>query len=221
MFKKIIGITILIGLVAVLIFGAINRTQAKAAQGERSYTGAIAGHDPQGSIRGRGNQAVRPNGGIIAGQVNRWSQTDDEVTAAQEIRPFQPGSGNGRVQENRFNQAGAGYSRGNGGGDPALGNPQAEVDEWINLEGEVTAVDTTLLTITLADGQVIEVYGRPWSYAQENGFSLQVGDRVLLTGFYEGATLEVGAIQNLATGSSIQIREENGRPLWAGRGRQG
>ncbi len=219
MFKKIIGITILVGLVAVLIFGAINRTQAKGTWGEANFRGNQSGYGQR--YANGSNPPVQSNDGVITGQGNRWFQSNENTTLDQDNPGSQPGTGFGRGQGNQLNQSGAGYSRGAGAGDPTLGNPLAEVDEWINVEGEVTAVDSTLVTVALADGQVVEIYGRPWTYAQENGFSVQVGDRLLLTGFYEDNLLEVGAIQNLTTGASIQVREENGRPLWAGRGRRG
>lgn len=56
-----------------------------------------------------------------------------------------------------------------------VGNPQAEVDEWILVEGEVTAMDSTQISLTLTDGQAVEIYGRPWTYAQENGRPLWAG----------------------------------------------
>lgn len=205
MFKKVLGVTLLVGLVAVLIFGAINRTQAKGSRGEAGNLGAHSNPGRQGYASGQGYRANQANG-VVSPRGSRWSQPVDEVTLGKAYQ---------------FNPSGSGYSRGRGGGDPTTGNPQAEVEEWLNLEGVVTGVDPTLLSVTLEDGSLVEINGRAWTFAQENGFSPQVGDRLLLTGFYENADLEVGAIQNLATGTSIQIRQENGRPLWAGRGRQG
>jgi hypothetical protein len=42
---------------------------------------------------------------------------------------------------------------------------------------------------------------------------------VQLTGFYEEADFEIQALHNLASGQSLALREQNGRPLWAGGGR--
>jgi hypothetical protein len=33
--------------------------------------------------------------------------------------------------------------------------------------------------------------------------------------------LEVGTVENLSSGTQVQLRETSGRPLWAGRGRGG
>jgi hypothetical protein len=98
---------------------------------------------------------------------------------------------------------------------------QADVDDWLTLNGTVTSVDSYGLIVETADGQGITVQGRPWLFAQESGVVLQVGDQVQLLGFDEAGEFEVGQIANLTTGDSVLIRDETGRPLWAGRGRRG
>jgi hypothetical protein len=40
-------------------------------------------------------------------------------------------------------------------------------------------------------------------------------------GIYENGRFEVGEIVNLGTGQNVLVRDENARPLWAGRGRVG
>ena len=85
----------------------------------------------------------------------------------------------------------------------------------------MTGLDAGLLTVQLDNGELVEMEGRPWRFAQEQGFTAEVGDRVTLVGFYEGDEFEVGQIDNDSTGLSVAIREESGRPLWAGQGRRG
>jgi hypothetical protein len=105
----------------------------------------------------------------------------------------------------------------------------AQVDEWVTLEGVVVSVDSVELVVRTTDGQEILVDGRPWQFTQEQGFSAQVGDQVTLIGFYEdvdpltgsGHSFEVGQIQNASNGQTVVIREDSGRPLWAGGGRRG
>ena len=101
------------------------------------------------------------------------------------------------------------------------GTGLAEVGEWLTVSGVVTGVDASLLTVQLDNGELVEMTGRPWTFAQEQGFTAEVGDRVTVVGFYEGDEFEVGQIDNASTGLSVVIREESGRPLWAGRGRRG
>jgi len=49
----------------------------------------------------------------------------------------------------------------------------------------------------------------------------QAGDQVTLTGFYEGDTFEAAQISNATSGEAVSIRDDAGRPLWAGGGRRG
>jgi hypothetical protein len=83
------------------------------------------------------------------------------------------------------------------------------------------SVDSYALTVETTDGREITMLGRPWLFARESGAVLQVGDQVQLLGFDEAGEFEVGQIANLTTGQSVLIRDENGRPLWAGGGRRG
>ena len=117
-----------------------------------------------------------------------------------------PGTGNGTVS---------------GTSQRGSGTPQAEVEEWLTIQGTVTGTDSDALLVETADGQQVVVENRGWWFAQEQGFSTQVGNQVTLTGFYDGDQLEVGQISDGSNGQTVQIRDESGRPLWAGRGRQG
>jgi hypothetical protein len=75
--------------------------------------------------------------------------------------------------------------------------------------------------VQMDNGELVEMIGRPWTFAQEQGFTAEAGDRVTLVGFYENGEFEVGQLDNLTTGLSVTIREDSGRPLWAGGGRRG
>jgi hypothetical protein len=55
---------------------------------------------------------------------------------------------------------------------------------------------------------------------QDSGLTLQVGDRVELTGFDEGGEFKLAQIENLTQDIVLTIRESSGRPRWAGGGRQ-
>jgi hypothetical protein len=93
---------------------------------------------------------------------------------------------------------------------------QAEVNEWITLQGSVIDVDGSTMVIILSSGELVTVEGRPWSFAQQQGFSAAVGDEVALTGFFEGEKFEAGLVANITNNLVINIRQENGRPLWSG-----
>lgn len=100
------------------------------------------------------------------------------------------------------------------------GTGQAQVDEWLTIDGTVTAANADELVVQTATGEVL-VEGRALRFLQEQGFAVQVGQQLRLTGFYEEGDLEVGAVENLSSGQGVMVRDENGRPLWAGRGRRG
>jgi hypothetical protein len=106
---------------------------------------------------------------------------------------------------------------------------QASVEEWLTLQGTVVSVDADTLIVQTASGEQVSVENRAWWFAQEQGFSAQVGDQVTLVGFYEGddpstgsgLRFEVGQIDDATNSQTVLVRDENGRPLWAGRGRRG
>jgi hypothetical protein len=160
--------------------------------------------------------------GILAlGALNRMAS----VTGSAEAR----GQGRGKSGDalttyttNGNGQGGGGYGqgRGNGTGDQA-GTGLAPVTEWVSLQGVVVSADQNALVVKTDDGGQVTVENRPWLFAQEQGFSVQVGDQVALTGFYEGSDLEVGQITDSTNGKIVLLRDESGRPGWAGRGQRG
>ena len=124
-------------------------------------------------------------------------------------------------------------ARGGQGREDVPGNQagvgEADVKEWLTIQGAVVSVDANTLIVQTDSGQQVAVENRVWWFAQEQGFSAQVGDQVTLVGFYEGddpstssgQRFEVGQIEDAANGQTVLVRDENGRPLWAGRGRRG
>jgi hypothetical protein len=99
-----------------------------------------------------------------------------------------------------------------------LGTGQAQVDEWLTLAGTVSVANADEMIVQIDGGGEVLMEGRAWRYLQEQGFQVEVGQRLSLTGFYENDDFEVGAVENLSTGQSLSIRDTSGRPLWAGRG---
>lgn len=174
--KFILGIALL-GLVGILVGGAVIRTLDKTSQSSEA-------HSSQG--RGRSSQDVqvdediRQTGGQRNGQNQAQTSVSGETTASQEV----------------------------------------SIDTWITQQGTVTHIDEEMVTLVLADGEELIIEGRAWSFAQEQGFAIQRGDRLELAGFFEEDTFEVGQINNLTTDESVVLREETGRPLWSGRGRR-
>jgi hypothetical protein len=161
-----------------------------------------------------------------AGQITRLRDGATIALRDQLGRPAWAGNGRGAIDRQ---QAQATVPSGGSAPGDGSGVGQAEVDEWVTLEGVVVRVDNDELVVQTTDGQEILMDGRPWQFTQEQSFSVQVGDQVTLTGFYEdgdpstdrGHIFEVGQIHNISNGQGVLIRDDSGRPLWAGRGRRG
>lgn len=101
------------------------------------------------------------------------------------------------------------------------GVPQAQVTEWVTVEGTITAMLRGQITLQTADGQSITFQtGQPRFFASQ-GITLQVGDAISVLGFYQDTTFNAGEIVVTATGQRIMLRDPNGRPLWAGGGNGG
>ena len=116
---------------------------------------------------------------------------------------------------------GGGNGRGQGAGGALTGEGtglENPAETWTTVSGTVIAFEDELLVET-AEGELEVGTGPAWFW-DENGIALNPGDEVVLHGFYEGDEFELGAIEN-ATGEALTLRDETGRPLWAGRGRWG
>lgn len=171
------------------------------------------------------------DGEFKAGELTRLSDGQTVMMRDQYGRPaWSGGYGRGIVAAtlDEGQEPGIGLDRGQGGisgqsqsnapGD-RTGTGQAQVDEWLTLEGTVRVATVTEMIVQTTGVQEILIDGRAWRFAQELVFMASEGDRVSLTGFYENGSFEVGEIENVTTGQTAALRDESGRPLWAGRGR--
>jgi hypothetical protein len=155
MWKKIIFGVLFVGLIAVLLIGAINRTNSKMRSSDDHST------EQERSQNGQGNQ----------------------------------GSGN-------------------------ASNESANL-MWETCQGIAIDVTESELLVQSDSGDQLLIGGKAWSYVQEQRFLIQTGDQISVTGFYENDEFKVNSIDNTVSAQSIIIRESNGRPMWAGRGRGG
>lgn len=164
---------------------------------------------------------------VRVAEARGYGYGHDEVGECEEGESGQGhGHGNGEVSE--CEASGSGQGRGGYGREgredapgAQTGTGQADVEGWLTLQGAVVSVDANRLLVQMDSGEQVAVENRAWWFAQEQGFSAQVGDRVTLIGFYEGDDFEVGQIEDATNGQTVLIRDENGHPLWAGRGRRG
>jgi hypothetical protein len=191
MLKKIVLGTLLVGLIGILVVGAVIRTMDK--------TERVA----EASGRGYGRN------GAEAGTYAAGGSTG--LTTGVSGQGFGQGGNRGGY---------GGQGREDAPGDQT-GTGQANVEEWLTLQGTVVSVDADTLVVQTVSGEQVTMENRPWWFAQEQGFSAQVGDQVTLIGFYENDSFEVGQIDDITKGQTVLVRDENGRPLWAGCGRRG
>ena len=205
MWKKIGLWTLIAGLSGLLIWGAVNRTMAKSDD--------LQAGNAQG--QGQGRQAQAEAG------LERVEQNDPAGRGGW--RNSSALAENSALDER---EAGKGRGRsGQEGGYESPAEPLVEADhaaEWEDRQGLVISLDESMMELILEGEEILVVEGRAWSYAQEIGFVAEIGDEVVVSGFLEDGEFVAGALENLTTGQAVVLREESGRPLWAGgRGRRG
>jgi hypothetical protein len=199
MLKKILLGTLFGGLIGILVIGAVIRTMDKT--GDRAKAFGLG----EGQAGWRGAPHVEPD-------------SDNDGRAAQAAPPIQSGQGilghgqGGRGQRNSFARAGATFPA------DGAGQGQAQVEAWVTLTATVAGVSNSVLAVEMADGDQITIERRAWRFVQARGFSTEVGHEVTLVGFYDGASFEVGQISDVLTGATVLVRDDSGRPLWAGGG---
>jgi hypothetical protein len=171
---------------------------------------------------------------LIFGAVNRTIATTGDGTHSASNRTTQTGElgGNGRGRQSETSSVDRQFSRvsgpgsyGRGGGrnraysSETQANDQQSGLEYVPLQAQVSSINGDLLLLTCDDGQEIEIDGRAWRFIQENGFRLQIGDLITAQGFYDTENrLEIATITNQTNSEELIIRDDSGRPMWAGRG---
>ena len=104
-------------------------------------------------------------------------------------------------------------------GQGQMGNGQQVEHNWQTLTGTVIELQAQgLLVDTAEQGQLLLNLGRP-GFADQQNVSFNPGDAVTIDGFVgDEGFFVAGVIKNEANGQSLQLRDPNGRPLWAGPG---
>lgn len=113
----------------------------------------------------------------------------------------------------------AGSSGAGGGSNGGQGEVQVPADQWVTVEGTVTALTNNGLVLETSDGAALTVsFGRA-DFWQQQAVTFAAGDAIALLGFWQGDQFSPGQVTKTATGERIMLRDPNGRPLWAGPGR--
>ena len=201
MLKKIVLGILLVSVIAVLLFGAACRTNAITTKGSGSQEdastlfGIFSVGDKSGSGTFQGGGGNNRRGG---------------------------GSGGGNQQGGTGSQSSSSGDHGTGNSTAAsdLGSTQASIRVWTTIEGTVSVLTPDVLMVTSDQGAVYEIANRPWRFAQEQGFTTSLDNRLSIVGFFdENYVFEASQITDLTTGDSVKLRDDDGRPLWGGRNR--
>ena len=165
--------------------------------------------------------------GLVYGAVIRTDLRSTTGIASNE-RSSDRGSGNqensgsnGNNVSDRGSRNGSGNSRSNGDllVNNEIGSPQADVDETFLFDGFIQEVNEDYMVVEASDGSQIVVENRAWWYASDAGFLASVGDELSVTGFYDDdGAFEVISMENETQNSNVVVRDDSGRPLWAGNG---
>lgn len=91
--------------------------------------------------------------------------------------------------------------------------------DWVTLKGQIISISSEALEIKTVTAGSLEIEGRSWRFIRELGYIPVEGNEVVVQGFYENGEFEVSTIQDLTTELIIKIRDEYGRPMWGGGGR--
>ena len=147
---------------------------------------------------------------MVAGVVYAVTGTGDDGRA---------GEGNGaRWQTSGAGGAGGRWSEGSTGADGA----RATSLEQGSVSGVVQSPDGSLLVLQTEAGEVIEVSLGQSGYWETQDINLLRGDAVVVEGYYEDdTTLAERSVTLVSTGQTVVLRDENGRPMWAGGRRNG
>lgn len=111
--------------------------------------------------------------------------------------------------------AGTGYRGGQS--ETAPGGGGTPIDGTLHTVNGVAVEVGHDLILRTASGDVLVGLG-PAHYREQAGFTIHLGDELEVSGFDEAEEFKAASVNNRTTGTSITLRDGNGRPMWAGQG---
>ena len=192
---------VLVGLGMVAVLGLMGAGVAYAVTGTES-------NGRTGDGNGNGGRWATSE---TAGTGGRWSAegTEDDGTTGQ---------GGGRGQTSVTGGTGGRWS----GEGTAINESQAALGDLETVSGVVQSIDGTELVLRTDAGELVEVALGQSAYWEAQGVSLVTGDAMVVDGYYEDdATLAASSVTLVATGQTVVLRDESGRPMWSGGRRNG
>jgi hypothetical protein len=219
--KLIIGglIVILVGALAVGIYSYTQDNQGLRAGQAQAY-GEGGGQGNRGGLADDGDAPVQGAGN--RGRQGSLADGDGAPVEGAGSQGYRGGRGTESFSPGSEYRGQVGDARQGGNTDGLYEpDPQAYVEEWLTLTGQVVSVDISDLTLQIDDGQTMTVgLGPEWFWSDQN-VTLAPGDVVTVRAFEEDGEIKVGQISIESNGTALQLRDDDGRPLWAGRGRGG
>ena len=226
MYKKVLIALLAAVTITAYSVGAYNMISANAAaNGGETAAVAAAGvvsdlaaadataplADPQVRSLSENNSAAGP------AWQNSVAQPESNPTG-QQVVGTQGRGGQGNTNAGNGNRGGANGARGQNQASnvPA---PENGLQEWVTFSGQVSSFSENYFTLLTADGQQLPIQLGSLNYITSLNLALQEGDAVTVVGFWETVdTFTAGTITLDATGEVINLRDEIGRPMWAGGG---
>lgn len=210
MIKKVFASVLLAVVFGLLILGAVNRTIAKSNDNEPL---ALS----EGTDRRNGTERGYRN-----------SEQSDESSNSPQLGRNNKSSELQYNNQTAENSSRLGGGRNNGGIGLGLGD-ETPLDGGLGVAATEPKIWTDPITVTvdtIADNQwlvsniegfELEIEGQALSFLQDNDFKVEIGDELVLVGFYEGDRFELGEITNNVTQQVLALRDETDRPFWSGR----
>ncbi len=152
---------------------------------------------------------------VFGGVIRTSAKTDQNISQVD-----------GQTEEGVFAQPRGG--QGNGQREINTGQSQTSADQedsglgededhlGVSLSGVIQFFSTDEMQMGTGSGEIVQIADRAWRFALELGFDPHIGDQIVLQGFFENGEFETMEIKNLSTGQTVVLRDESGRPLWAG-----
>jgi hypothetical protein len=183
MVRKVVLGALLVGLIGVLVVGAVFATGGKNVA------------EARGQGQGRGA------GGAV-----------EEAAPGAALNESATGQGNGRR---------GGYAQGASPAERQYPNYKAAPEDWVLYAGTVMQTPAAGVDLVIRTGSGEEVVvGTGPGYLEDQGLMLQAGEPVQVQGYWEDGEFKAAQVTRLQDGQTVTLRDEVGRPAWAGVNRQ-
>jgi len=148
---------------------------------------------------------------LVFGAANRTSAKTDQGTLFGNMDEIVGGRGQGNGGLENFEE--------NSEYEAADHEEILEEQDLVSLSGQIIAAGVEVLEIQTGTAGILEIEGQSWRFVQELGYVPGEGNEVIVQGFYENGEFEVSTIQDLTADLIFHLRDEYGKPMWGGGGR--